>query len=74
MERRLGHRLYSLFVVSYLLAAYPVLKSAMRTLFTGNFLNEFFLMSFASLAAIAIGEFPEAISVMLFYKRLYLYK
>lgn len=68
MERRLGHRLYSLFVVSYLLAAYPVLKSAMRTLFTGNFLNEFFLMSFASLAAIAIGEFPEAISVMLFYR------
>jgi Cd2+/Zn2+-exporting ATPase len=37
-------------------------------MFTKNFLNEFFLMSFASLAAIAIGKVPEAISVMLFYR------
>lgn len=52
----------------YLFAAYPVLRTAAKSLFTKNFLNEFFLMSFASLAAIAIGEMPEAISVMLFYR------
>jgi Cd2+/Zn2+-exporting ATPase len=59
---------YALFAAAYALAAYPVLKSVARTIFTRNFLNEFFLMSFASLAAIAIGEFPEAVSVMLFYR------
>lgn len=52
----------------YLLSAYPILRKAAKSLFTKNFLNEFFLMSFASLAAIAIGKMPEAISVMLFYR------
>jgi Cd2+/Zn2+-exporting ATPase len=58
----------ALYAAAYVLAAYPVLQSVARTIFTRNFLNEFFLMSFASLAAIAIGEFPEAVSVMLFYR------
>ena len=56
------------YTIAYALAAYPVLINAARTLPSRNFLNEFFLMSFASLAAIAIGKFPEAISVMLFYR------
>ncbi|MDR1965267.1 MAG: heavy metal translocating P-type ATPase [Synergistaceae bacterium] len=55
-------------LIAYALAAWPVLIAAGKTLFTRNFLNEFFLMSFASLAAIAIGKFPEAASVMLFYR------
>lgn len=59
---------YALYTVAYVLAAYPVLKTAGKTLFTKNFMNEFFLMSFASLAAIAIDQFPEAVSVMLFYR------
>jgi Cd2+/Zn2+-exporting ATPase len=59
---------YPLYLAAYILAAYPVIIHAAKTIFTINFLNEFFLMSFASLAAIAIGEFPEAISVMLFYR------
>ena len=72
-EKRLGSafggRMYlALCAAAYALAAYPVLISSFRTLFTRNFLNEFFLMSFASIAAIAIGKFPEAISVMLFYR------
>jgi Cd2+/Zn2+-exporting ATPase len=58
----------ALYWAAYAVSAYPVLRKASRTLFSRNFLNEFFLMSFASLAAIAIGEFPEAISVMLFYR------
>ncbi|MDR3320963.1 MAG: heavy metal translocating P-type ATPase [Synergistaceae bacterium] len=57
-----------LYWAAYAAAACPVLRSAYKTLFARNFLNEFFLMSLASLAAIAIGEFPEAVSVMLFYR------
>jgi Cd2+/Zn2+-exporting ATPase len=57
-----------IYAIAYISAAYPVLRSALRTLFSPNFLNEFFLMSFASIAAIAIGKFPEAVSVMLFYR------
>ncbi|MDR3355088.1 MAG: heavy metal translocating P-type ATPase, partial [Synergistaceae bacterium] len=65
----LGRRMdLALYAAAYALAAYPVLISSFRTLFTRNFLNEFFLMSFASIAAIAIGKFPEAVSVMLFYR------
>ena len=63
-----GYGKYALYAVVYLLAAFPVLLAAARTLFTRNFMNEFTLMSFASLAAIAIDKFPEAISVMLFYR------
>ncbi|MDR1944259.1 MAG: heavy metal translocating P-type ATPase [Synergistaceae bacterium] len=59
---------YLLYGAAYLIAAFPVLTATSRTLFTKNFLNEFFLMSFASLAAIVIGKTPEAISVMLFYR------
>ena len=64
----LWHGGRTLYAVAYVLAAYPVLISVAKTIFTRNFLNEFFLMSFASLAAIAIGKFPEAVSVMLFYR------
>jgi Cd2+/Zn2+-exporting ATPase len=59
---------YAVYSAAYILAAYPVLRSSYKTLFTRSFLNEFFLMSFASLAAIAIDKFPEAVSVMLFYR------
>jgi Cd2+/Zn2+-exporting ATPase len=59
---------YALYAVAYVAASYPVLRSAWKTLLTKNFLNEFFLMSFASLAAIAIDKMPEAISVMIFYR------
>ena len=59
---------YPVYIAAYLITAYPVLKSAARTFWARNFLNEFTLMSFASLAAIVIGKFPEAVSVMLFYR------
>jgi len=64
----LWHGSSAAFCAAYALAAYPILIAAARTIFTRNFLNEFFLMSFASIAAIAIGKFPEAVSVMLFYR------
>jgi Cd2+/Zn2+-exporting ATPase len=60
--------IYPAYVIAYAAAAYPVLRSAAKTFWAGGYLNEFSLMSFASAAAIAIDKFPEAVSVMLFYR------
>lgn len=55
------------YVVSYLPVAFPVLKSSFKTIKKGNVFNEFFLMSIATIGAFIIGEYPEAVGVMLFY-------
>ena len=44
-----------------------VLKTAAKNLVRGKVFDENFLMSLATLGAFAIGEFPEAVGVMLFY-------
>lgn len=51
----------------YVLCGYGVLRNGARSLVRGDFFNEFTLMGGATLAAIAIGELPEAVGVMLFY-------
>lgn len=51
----------------YVLCGYGVLRDGWRSLRRGDFFNEFTLMGGATLAAIAIGELPEAVGVMLFY-------
>lgn len=57
-----------LFFVAYLLVGYDVLIQAGRNLFKGRMLDENFLMTLATVAAIIIGQYPEAVAVMLFYK------
>lgn len=57
-----------LLLVSYLLAGFPVLKAAWLNLRRGQVFDEHFLMSIATLGALAINEFPEAAAVMLFYR------
>lgn len=59
--------LYLILVPSFLLAGWPVLKGAIRNLVTGRLLDELFLMSFASVGALLIGEPHEAAGVMIFY-------
>lgn len=57
-----------LFALAYLPVAYPVLKEAVVTAYCSkDFFNEFSLMGIATLGAFAIGEYPEAVSVMLLY-------
>lgn len=55
----------------YLLAVmpvgWPVLKEAWEGMMEKDFFNEFTLMSIACIGAFCIGEFPEAVGVMLFY-------
>ncbi|MDD2371179.1 MAG: heavy metal translocating P-type ATPase [Firmicutes bacterium] len=58
----------SLFIISYLLVGGSILINAIRNLKHGNFLDENFLMSIATLGAFYIKAYPEAIAVMLFYQ------
>ena len=61
---------YSLliFLVAYLLVGGDVLYKALRNITKGRIFDENFLMSVATIGAIAIGELSEAVGVMLFYK------
>lgn len=58
----------ALFVVSYVLCGGDVLLRAGRNILKGKVFDENFLMAVASLGAFAIGEYPEAAAVMLFYQ------
>ena len=57
-----------LFLIPYLIAGYDVLKRAGENLFRGHVLDEAFLMALATVGALAIGEYPEAVFVMVFYQ------
>ncbi len=55
-------------IISYIIIGYDVVLTAFKNLFKGNMLDENFLMSIATLGAYTIGEYPEAVAVMLFYQ------
>ena len=57
-----------LFIISYLVVGFEILKKAVRNIFRGKVFDENFLMVVATIGAFAIGEFPEAVAVMLFYQ------
>lgn len=57
-----------IFFVSYLIVGIEVLKEAVEHLLKGKVLDENFLMAVATIGAFGIGEFPEAVAVMLFYQ------
>ncbi len=56
-----------IFMASYLLAGGSVLLAAVANLRRGGWFDEHLLMSIATLGAIFLGEYPEAVAVMLFY-------
>ncbi|RAO99023.1 ATPase [Petrotoga sp. 9PW.55.5.1] len=58
----------SLFTVSYLSSGWKVLFKAFKNIRNGTVFDENFLMSVATIGAFAIGEFPEAVGVMIFYE------
>ncbi|HQN62196.1 MAG TPA: heavy metal translocating P-type ATPase, partial [Flexilinea sp.] len=57
-----------LFLLAYLIAGIRVIRKAINSIRHGNWFDENFLMSIASIGAVSIGEFPEAIAVMIFYE------
>lgn len=56
------------YLIVYLWVGYDVLKTAITNIFHGELFDENFLMVIATVGAIAIGEYPEAVAVMLFYQ------
>ncbi|MFN2311080.1 MAG: heavy metal translocating P-type ATPase [Spirochaetia bacterium] len=59
--------LVGVFLLAYLLVGWPVVSSAVRNIIRGRVFDEMFLMTLATAGAFAIGEYPEAVAVMLFY-------
>lgn len=57
-----------MFIVSYLLIGGEVVLRALRNIFKGKVFDGNFLMTIATVGAFAIGEYPEAVAVMLFYQ------
>ncbi len=78
IEKNLGlsqWQLLLVYLVPYLLIGHDTLKEAMEGVLHGDFFNEHFLMSVATIGALCIGflpgaetEFPEAVFVMLFFQ------
>ena len=56
------------FLMVYLIVGYDVLLKALKNASKGRVFDENFLMSIATVGAVIIGEVPEAVGVMLFYK------
>ncbi len=59
---------YIIYISAYLIAGFNVLIKAGKNILKRDFFDENFLMSVATLGAIAIHELPEAVAVMLFFK------
>ena len=57
-----------IYYVAYVLLAFPVLRTAARNILKGEIFDENFLMSIATLGAIAIDALSEAVGVILFYR------
>ncbi len=56
------------FLISYFVIGIDILNKAIKNIFRGNIFDENFLMMIATIGALVIGEFPEAIAVMLLYQ------
>jgi Zn2+/Cd2+-exporting ATPase len=59
---------YLVFMPAYLLSGWTVLTTAGRNILRGQVFDENFLMTIATVGAIAIHKLPEAVGVMLFFK------
>lgn len=55
-------------IISYVIAGYDVLIKAFKNILKGKVFDENFLMSIATIAALAISSFDEAAAVMIFYQ------
>lgn len=59
---------YAVLIPAYLISGWSVLTTAGRNILRGRVFDENFLMTIATLGAIAIHELPEAVAVMLFFQ------
>lgn len=59
---------FLMFLVPYVIVAYPVLKESIEHISHGQVFDENFLMMIASIGAFGVREYHEAVAVMLFYQ------
>ena len=57
-----------LYLAPYLVIGWRVLRKAARNILRGQVFDENFLMTLATVGALIVGEYPEAVFVMLFYR------
>ena len=62
-----GMTRFAAYAIAYLPVALPVITKGARLVFRGQIFTEFTLMTIATIGAFFIGEYPEAVAVMLFY-------
>ena len=58
----------AIYIISYIIVGLEIVKKAIRNIVRGKVFDENFLMTVATIGAFFIGEFPEAVAVMLFYQ------
>ncbi len=58
----------TLYIISYIIVGFGVIKEAIENITKGKVFDENFLMTVATIGAFLIGEYPEAVAVMLFYQ------
>lgn len=56
-----------MFLIGYIFVGYPVIMLAFKNIVHKQFFDEYFLMTIATVAAISINQYSEALAVMLFY-------
>jgi len=59
---------FPLFLTAYIILGGDIVYRALKNIFKGQFFDENFLMSIATIGAFILGEFSEAAAVMLFYQ------
>ncbi len=57
-----------IYIIAYAIVGFDIVKKAFRNILRGKIFDENFLMTVATIGAFGIGEFPEAVAVMLFYQ------
>lgn len=57
-----------LYLMAYIIVGYDIVFHAIKNIFKGRIFDENFLMTIATVGAFCIGEFMEAVAVMLFYQ------
>ena len=57
-----------IYIIAYLIVGFEIIIKAIKNIFKGRVFDENFLMTIATIGAFVIGEFPEAVAVMLFYQ------
>lgn len=59
---------FALYLSLYIIIGYKVIIKAIKNLFRGQVLDENFLMTIASIGALCLSDFSEAVAVLLFYE------